>query len=68
MIEFKPCPDCGSQEYPSFYRENYYSGYQLAGTHVKAVCKTCEWETSFCCTVKGCADEWNENILREVEE
>lgn len=65
-VEFKPCPDCGSEDYPRFERDYIlqYGGMD-AMSQVRASCKTCGWRTLFHKSVKGCASEWNEAKVKE---
>lgn len=66
MVEFKQCPDCGSDTYPNLDREHYesYGGID-ALSQVRANCKVCGWRTLFHKSVKGCADEWNKAKVNE---
>lgn len=60
-VEFKPCPDCGSEDYPSLERERFLvNGDTDVLSQVRATCKTCGWRTLWHKSVKGCASEWNE--------
>ena len=60
MVEFKPCPDCGSDEYPKLERMLRFINPMETMTQVKATCPVCEWATLWHKGVKGCASEWNE--------
>lgn len=62
-VEFRPCPDCGCEEYPLFDREEE----MIVGPYkkvvlnpVRAYCIRCGWTTALHKNVKECAKEWNE--------
>ena len=66
-VEFKPCPDCGSEDYPILERDHITllsSGLEVL-SQVRASCKLCGWRTLWHKSVKGCAAEWNEAKVKE---
>lgn len=57
-VEFRPCPDCGCDEYPYLSRGIVHTNGKPL--HVKAECYRCGWQTVYHKSVKECAKEWNE--------
>ena len=57
-VEFRPCPDCGCQDYPYLRRSLVYANGRPI--YVQAECYRCGWETDMHNNVKECAKEWNE--------
>lgn len=58
LVSFKPCPDCGSEEYPDFDRSSI-------SYNVRAICPKCGFSTKYFETVAYCAEEWNETIFED---
>lgn len=58
-VEFKPCPDCGGDDYPRIERDYFiqYGGMDTA-SQVRAECRTCGWRTLWHRNVRNAADEW----------
>lgn len=57
-VEFRPCPDCGCDEYPYLSRGIVHTNGKPL--HIKAGCYRCGWQTVYHKSVKECAKEWNE--------
>lgn len=57
-VEFRPCPDCGYEEYPCLCRSSVRANGKPI--YIQAVCFRCGWETDMHKNVKECAKEWNE--------
>lgn len=69
MIKFKSCPDCGSNKYPNFNREQMlYSDNTVASQPVYASCHICGWRTDTNDTVAECAEEWNNSGMNKKED
>lgn len=59
-VVFYACPDCGSDEYPTFDRDDFktMSGYEPRSL-VSSRCVVCGWSTNRRKTVRSCAADWN---------